>query len=352
MRDQTRNLVTSCGYTSPGLAHLLILAVCLALTGCQSSPPRRVHARTASVTRPVRPAAAAHRPTADVPATSSDELPDSTAAEPPLTTATSVPAEQPGRASDPDEPATETEPATDAQPGADAELVRGAESAAVIEPSVTAREAYEPPAEATHDFITPELPVLPSAGTSDTDASHGTEQGTALSSRPGSSAFSPSDVLAAVSAAGGRIKTHDDGTVYSIDLSLTEAGDPQIRGISAVRSLVQLDLSQTRVQDAGLTEVSQLELLRSLKLRGTQVTDLGIRQLSGLTGLLLLDLSGTAVTDDGLVDAGQWRRLRYLSLTDTAITDRGLLHLQALKELKGLNPTSPTRFRNTVFSAV
>lgn len=146
----------------------------------------------------------------------------------------------------------------------------------------------------------------------------------------------------------------------SLDLSVTQAGNPALDAIPAqcelvtlsmanttvsdaglknlarCRGLRQLDLSHTLVEGPGLAHLAALSSLEDLRLGSTTVTSEDLRHLAGLAQLQVLDLSHTDITNDGLVHLKGLTSLRELHLTGSDIGDPGLVHIGAMPSLQVL----------------
>ena len=127
------------------------------------------------------------------------------------------------------------------------------------------------------------------------------------------------------------------GAVVSVDLSLTQATDDDLRLLTELTTLKQLDLSRTEISDVGLQHLVGLKELELLWLNKTQITDAGLKNLSGMTQLKSLGLTGTSITDEGLRNIKEMTSLEYLLLGNTRVSGDGLVHLVDMTNLEGLS---------------
>jgi hypothetical protein len=120
----------------------------------------------------------------------------------------------------------------------------------------------------------------------------------------------------------------DQGRVSTVNLSLQQVTDPQLRHLRGLTELESLDLSGTGIGDSGLAHIKGLTRLKKLKLIHTPITDAGLAHLKRLTALEELNLFATNVTDSGLIHLVGLPRLKTLTLNSTKVSDDGVRKLK------------------------
>ena len=173
----------------------------------------------------------------------------------------------------------------------------------------------------------------------------------------------PSDVQAALEAAGGTVKlegtrlvsvglakaTHFETVLPLLaqlpDLEELNLGNPavtdaDVRALQGLPKLQSLGLMGAPISDEALEVMKTLPALRILNISGTKVTDAGLVHLQGITALEYLGLKGTAVTDAGLAQLKSLTHLNNLVLADTQVTDAGLVYLAGMTRLESVNLTN------------
>jgi len=127
--------------------------------------------------------------------------------------------------------------------------------------------------------------------------------------------------------------------LHSLGLMGAPIGDTTIAVMKTFPALRVLNVSGTQVTDAGLVHLRDLTALEYLGLKGTAVSDAGLVHLKGLTGLTNLNLADTKVSDSGLVHLTGMKRLESINLSNDNVSDAGLATLGRLPSLAGLNVT-------------
>lgn len=120
-----------------------------------------------------------------------------------------------------------------------------------------------------------------------------------------------------------------------LNLSDTNVGDADLKGLAASKTLRILNLAGTKVTGAGLAELKGIQLL-TLDLSRTRVDDAGMKELAAMAGLASLNLAETAVGDAGLKELTR-TQIQQLNLAGTAVTDAGMKELVALRQFNQLN---------------
>ena len=118
-------------------------------------------------------------------------------------------------------------------------------------------------------------------------------------------------------------------SLYELDLSSTNLGDPGLVHLKNLRRLEVLRIGGTQIQGPGLVHLARLPLLGHLVLNSSPITDQGLAELGRFSALSNLSLIGSPkITDRGLRGLETARGLQTLSLGGPAITPAGVLRLQ------------------------
>lgn len=147
--------------------------------------------------------------------------------------------------------------------------------------------------------------------------------------------------------------------VQTLDLTDTAVTDAGATDLASLQSLTALYLGNTRIGDAGLEALKGLGNLQRLDVSRVappppagaadtaapgpesapmiRVTDAGLSSVANFQGLTFLKLSGNAISDAGLEQLAGLTNLQQLSLDRTKISDAGLDHLVGLIKLSFLD---------------
>ena len=143
--------------------------------------------------------------------------------------------------------------------------------------------------------------------------------------------------VAALEAAGAKMKKDGNGNVSELDFTGTTAGDSELEHLTGLQALRSLKLNETGVTDAGMIHVGKVTTLNNLDMRGCSIGNAGLEPLADLIALRALRLSGksgsTTVDDGGMAHVGKLTALKALLLDYLWVGDQGLAELKNLKNL-------------------
>jgi hypothetical protein len=128
------------------------------------------------------------------------------------------------------------------------------------------------------------------------------------------------------------LETLDIITFFNWTPKLTDTGIAHLAGL---KRLKKLQLMNAGLSDASLAPIGTLRQLESLSVQGSNLTDSGIAHLKPLSGLtvLFVDMSHSKWTDAALSNFLGMMKLQDLGLQGTAVTDEGLMSLRHLTQL-------------------
>ena len=166
--------------------------------------------------------------------------------------------------------------------------------------------------------------------------------------------------IAALEAAGAKVRLDNAGAVIAIDARNTEitgetlvnlqlmkdlkllgpqVTDETVAGLGEFQSLTSLALDKTAITDATLVnQIKKLPKLQQLFLAEVAITDAGVFALKENTGFTRVRLAGTPITDASLEILSKMPKLQSLDVSNTwDITSAGVALLAACEALTDIN---------------
>lgn len=122
----------------------------------------------------------------------------------------------------------------------------------------------------------------------------------------------------------------------TLQLSLTDITDKDLKALSKFPRLKSLDLSRTKITDDGLAHLLSLKELEELTLVRTDISKQGLDTISKIATIQKLNISFTKISNDSMKPVSELDNLRWLSIASTEIKPGGLnplLHCTKLEHI-------------------
>lgn len=145
------------------------------------------------------------------------------------------------------------------------------------------------------------------------------------------------DVVAWISAEGGRSQRDEAGQIVEVDLASTWITDADLERIGRLKALRKLNLAHTKITDTGVEHLKALENVAELNLYYAEyITDTALAHLKNWKRLEVLNLRGVRLTSQAFEHLAQLTGLRSLDIAFTEVEDDGFEQLSSLIKLESL----------------